>query len=405
MLHCIIDFASANKLDLASPVFCIDTVKNRTQGAMHAPARRRVGGQGRPGVGVRRVRKASVSLPDQSADQGSAGKDDRRPTLKTIAYMTGLGVTTVSRALKDAPDIGLETKRRVRLIADQIGYRPNRAGVRLRTGKTNVISLILETNESVVSFMAAMIYGISERLLGTSYHLVVTPSLAHRDMMDPIRYVVETGSADGIIISRIEPDDRRVRYLIEKGVPFATHGRTQIEIPHAFVDFDNDSFSDMAVTKLVGAGRRRLALLGPPPFLTYSRHMSEGFARAVEAHSVSEMPLRDIDIDASPEVIRDLAIRLASRKDRPDGIVVASGAAGIAFISGYESQGLVLGEDFDMVTKETIPFQQWYRPKLMVIPEDFRAAGRDLADAVMRAIDGENPRDLQKVVGPDRESA
>jgi LacI family transcriptional regulator len=60
-----------------------------------------------------------------------------RPTLKTIAFMTGLGVTTVSRALKDAPDIGAETKERVRMVASQLGYQPNRAGVRLRTGKTS----------------------------------------------------------------------------------------------------------------------------------------------------------------------------------------------------------------------------------------------------------------------------
>ena len=66
-----------------------------------------------------------------------------RPTLKTIAFMTGLGVTTVSRALKDAPDIGAETKERVRMVARQLGYQPNRAGVRLRTGKTNVIALVL----------------------------------------------------------------------------------------------------------------------------------------------------------------------------------------------------------------------------------------------------------------------
>lgn len=74
-----------------------------------------------------------------------------RPTLKTIAFMTGLGVTTVSRALKDAPDIGAETKERVRLVAKQIGYQPNRAGVRLRTGKTNVISLVLTLEEEIMA--------------------------------------------------------------------------------------------------------------------------------------------------------------------------------------------------------------------------------------------------------------
>jgi LacI family transcriptional regulator len=77
---------------------------------------------------------------------------NERPTLKTIAQMTGLGITTVSRALKDAPDIGADTKERVRLIADQIGYQPNRAGVRLRTGKTNVIALVLSIEEELMGF-------------------------------------------------------------------------------------------------------------------------------------------------------------------------------------------------------------------------------------------------------------
>lgn len=66
--------------------------------------------------------------------------------------MTGLGVTTVSRALKDAPEIGPETRKRVQLIARQIGYRPNRAGVRLRTGKTNVIALVLNTQDEIMGF-------------------------------------------------------------------------------------------------------------------------------------------------------------------------------------------------------------------------------------------------------------
>src|SRR5687767_1408473 len=105
------------------------------------------------------------------AEVGQGG----RPTLKTIAYMTGLGVTTVSRALNDAPDIGQATKERVRLVAQQIGYRPNRAGVRLRTGKTNVISLVLSVENEILGLTSHVVYGISEYLATTPYHLIVTP--------------------------------------------------------------------------------------------------------------------------------------------------------------------------------------------------------------------------------------
>jgi LacI family transcriptional regulator len=113
-----------------------------------------------------------------------------RPTLKTIAYMTGLGVTTVSRALNDAPDIGQATKERVRLVAKQIGYRPNRAGVRLRTGKTNVISLVLSVENEVLGLTSHVVYGISEYLASTPYHLIVTPYRLGGDPLDPVRYIV-----------------------------------------------------------------------------------------------------------------------------------------------------------------------------------------------------------------------
>ena len=150
--------------------------------------------------------------------------------------MTGLGVTTVSRALHDAPDIGQATKERVRLVAKQIGYRPNRAGVRLRTGKTNVISLILSVETEGLGLTSHLVYGISEYLAGSPYHLIVTPynlrqrsarpgALHRRD-----RRRRTASSSRGP--SRRTP---RVRYLHERGFPFATHGRTEMGIEHPYL--------------------------------------------------------------------------------------------------------------------------------------------------------------------------
>ena len=60
-------------------------------------------------------------MDEQVETERGGTAENSRPTLKTIAFMTGLGVTTVSRALKDAPDIGEETKKRVKLVARQVG--------------------------------------------------------------------------------------------------------------------------------------------------------------------------------------------------------------------------------------------------------------------------------------------
>jgi len=325
---------------------------------------------------------------------------ESRPTLKTIAFMTGLGVTTVSRALKDAPDIGEETRRRVQLVARQIGYRPNRAGVRLRTGKTNVISLILNTEEQIMSFVSDMIYGISETLAETPYHLIVTPYSSNHDPMDPVRYVVETGSADGIIISRTEPDDPRVHYMHARGFPFATHGRTEAGIVHAYHDFDNYVFAREAVRRLGELGRRRLALLPPPASLTYYRHTSDGFSDGLMEIGATAYALGGITIDHSIERIRQGIVEIMSRDIRPDGFVSGAGGATFGLVAGIEQAGLRLGRDVDVVSKQSSDLLQWFRPELHVVNEDFRLAGRDLAAAVLRRIEGEDPACLQTLALP-----
>ncbi|PSJ59100.1 LacI family transcriptional regulator [Kumtagia ephedrae] len=323
-----------------------------------------------------------------------------RPTLKTIAFMTGLGVTTVSRALKDAPDIGEETKRRVQLVARQIGYRPNRAGVRLRTGKTNVISLVLDTDQQIMSFVSDIIYGISEVIADTPYHLIVTPYSRSRDPLEPVRYVVETGSADGVIISRTQPNDPRARYLLEHGMPFATHGRTDMGLVHPFHDFDNYAFAQIAVRQLAAMGRRRLALLAPPTGLTYYAHTVDGFADALNEVGATEVSFNAVSIDHTLEHIRGRTTQIMRRSDRPDGFVSSAAAATLAIVAGIEDAGLKLGRDVDVVSKQSSDLLHLFRPELLVVNEDFRLAGEELARSVLGWIGGKDPSSLQTLSVP-----
>jgi LacI family transcriptional regulator len=338
--------------------------------------------------------------PEPKDTIGDRPEDANRPTLKTIAFMTGLGVTTVSRALKDAPEIGEETRRRVQLVARQVGYRPNRAGVRLRTGKTNVISLVLNTEEQVGGFVSDLIYGISEELAPTPYHLIVTPYSRNNDPLEPVRYVVETGSADGIIISRTEPRDARVRYMADRGFPFATHGRTDMGIEHAFHDFDNYAYAAVAVRKLAELGRRHLALLAPPANLAYHHHMRNGFADTLAELGLVEMPFGRITVDHSIDRIRARTVELLGGPNRPDGIVSGSGQATFALVAAIEDVGLTIGKDLDIVSKQSARLLHLLRPTLYVVNESVRLAGRELARSVLGAIDRKDATSLQSLTVP-----
>ncbi|MBZ9677352.1 LacI family DNA-binding transcriptional regulator [Mesorhizobium sp. ES1-1] len=334
----------------------------------------------------------------QRTEKNETTSAQERPTLKMLAFMTGLGVTTVSRALKDAPEIGAETRRRVQLVAKQIGYRPNRAGVRLRTGRTNVISLVLNTDREIMSFVSDIIYGVSEVLSETPYHLIVTPYSRSQDPMEPIRYLVETGSADGVIISRTQPNDPRARYMLEHGMPFATHGRTDMGLIHPYHDFDNYAFASASVRRLASMGRRRLALLAPPPELTYHSHTINGFADALGEVGASEIPFNTVSIDNTLEQIRTRTAQLMRRDIRPDGFVSSAAAATLAIVAGIEDAGLVLGRDVDVVSKQSADLLHLFRRELLVVNENFRLAGAELARSVLGLIGGAEPGSLQRLV-------
>jgi LacI family transcriptional regulator len=333
----------------------------------------------------------------KSAEASPPAKE--RPTLKTIAFMTGLGITTVSRALKDAPDIGADTKERVRMVARQLGYQPNRAGVRLRTGKTNVIALVLSIDEEIMGFSSQIMFGISEVLSNTPYHIVVTPHSHSKDPMQAVRYILDTGSADGIIISRTEPDDPRVNLLLERGLPFATHGRTASSVAHPYYDFDNETFARQSVDMLAARGRTRIALLAPPSKLTYFTHTRDGFRAGLRAHGLREIPI-DIDIDAPLESIRIATEALMRSSDAPDGIICSASSAAIAVNAGIEAAGQHVGDTVDLVSKESMPILNWIRPEIITAREDFRIAGRELAKAVIASIDGAEPQSLQSISQP-----
>ena len=343
-----------------------------------------------------------MALTQDPTPAPPADSETERPTLKTIATATGLAVATVSRALKDAPDIGEETKRRVRETAALLGYRPNRAGVRLRTGKTNVIALVLSTESDVMNHTSRLIYSIANALRGTAYHMVVMPFFPDQDPMEPIRYIVETESADGVILNQTKPDDPRVRYMTDRGFPFATHGRTDMGIDHPYFDFDNEAFGRLGARALAERGRKRLYLIAPPRAHMYGRHMATGFADEAALRGLPFEIAAKITSDSSGDAIDAAVTARFCAPNPPDGILVGSTTAAMSGISGAEQAGLVLGRDFDIVAKEPIPVLRRFRREAIIISENVGRAGDFLARALVATIEKREPDARQGLEQPGK---
>ncbi len=331
---------------------------------------------------VKHDKNEKVMVSDSEKPSGAR----KQPTLKTIAALTGLAVPTVSRALGGASDISVATRARVRSVADEIGYVPNRAGVRLRTGRTNVISLVLSSEHEVMNHTARLISAVASGLRETPFHLNITPYFADEDPMKPIRYIVETRSADAVIFNQTRHEDPRVAYLRSVGFPFATHGRTVWSHEHAYYDYDNAAFGALGVAELAARGRRNILLVAPPTEQRYGRDMIVGAEATGREHGVEVRVLSGATSDDAmqeAEVAIDAHIASGAKLD---GLICGSNASSIAAMSSVERAGLVLGDTVDLFSKEVVPLLRRIRPSILTVHEDLGETGNFLARAAMAAV-------------------
>lgn len=320
-----------------------------------------------------------------------------KPTLKTIADLTGLAVTTVSRALSGAPQIALDTRERVRRVADEIGYQPDRAALRLRTGRTNVISFVLNPHDEIIGYGTSMIKGLTQVLRGTPYHLVVTPHFADVPDIDPVQYILRNNMADGLLFARTGPFDERVKLLTETDFPFVCHGRTEFFTPHPYVDYDNTGFAQRATAGLIAGGCRRPCIILPPRRFTFAQHLLYGFMTAVREHGVEYEIVEQVTLDSTAEEIRRVFAERFAAPDRPDGVICGGEVPALAVMAAASDLGLLQSGAVRIVAKQTSGLFDEVRPKVGTIYEDLAEAGRLMGEFLLRRISGEPIEKLQHI--------
>ena len=324
-----------------------------------------------------------------------------KPTLKTISELSGLAITTVSRALSNAPDISISTKEKVKKIADEIGYIPDRAGVRLRTGRTNVISLIMSTDSEIMDMTGRLISSIALGLRGTPYHLNMTHHFPGDDPMKPIKYIVETGSADALIFNQVQPNDPRVHYLIEKRFPFTMHGRSCPNEKQSFVDYDNGEFAKIAIEKLVKKNRKHILMITPPQNQSYGLEMVQSAKNTAEKHNISLIIAPIITSDSSITLISDTVSKQIINNKKIDGIIVGTPKGAMAAVAGFEKLNLTIGQDIDIVAKDAVNFLKLFRNQIIVINENVEIAGKKLAEAAIHAAQNPDSEPIQYIDRPE----
>jgi LacI family transcriptional regulator len=324
----------------------------------------------------------------------------KRATLKTISEITGLSLSTVSLSLRGGASLKEETRKKVAEAAALVGYVPDRAGVRLRTGKTNVIALVLDGSDESIDFARHMIRGIGDAIHGTRYHLTVMPEFDRMASVETVRYILENRTADGIIITHTGARDRRVQLMMDHDFPFVSHGRTEFFTAHPFHDFHSEAFTELAVERLVQKGSRELLLSVGDDTTNNYHNIVRTFERATARHGVNGRVVVQAGIRPASAEMRQFGRELADQPDRPDGIICDSETRAISMLCGLEDGGVLLERDIHFICKQTSDILSTVFPGVDTIEEDVYAAGLELTRLLLRRIEGEPAEKLQTLSEP-----
>ncbi|HNQ73244.1 MAG TPA: LacI family DNA-binding transcriptional regulator [Verrucomicrobiota bacterium] len=270
--------------------------------------------------------------------------------LVDIAARVGVSVMTVSKALRDQPDVAVKTRQLIKATAQAMGYVPDSSAQSLRTRATKLFGVVIPSSTNPVFFR--LIYALEERARESGYDILLchTHDKTAREELCIRRLLARR--VDGLFVApvyRMESTGKIYEELSASKTPTILLGS-----PAAFcqqfpcVQTDELPASQAVTRHLLELGHRRIAYFtGPLPAL-WAQERYEGFRRA---HREAGLVVDDALIFHAGSTIEDgakAALQLANEQCQATAIQAANDLVAIGCIETLQQQGLRVPQDLSV---------------------------------------------------------
>ena len=329
----------------------------------------------------------------------------RQTGLKQLASELGVSITTVSRALAGYGDVSAETRARVTSAARERGYVPSRAGRMLVSGRTDFIGMVLPVRSGhlIDAFLGEFVVGLSEGLAVHGRDLFMATATGTQTELEVLRHIVDGDRADAIVLNRLEFDDQRVRFLIERGFPFVAHGRLLTETPSfAWFDTDGESAFAEATRLLISFGHRRFGLITiaePFTFAHSRRRGLEGALRqaglALPGEAVIQVPMSDRGAAMAA------AEQLLSQDRAPTAIFGITDAQALAVLEVCARRSIPVPGRLSVIGFDDLPVSAYANPPLTTFDQHARESAAIVAGMITDQL-GNRPEAVRpRLIAPE----
>lgn len=322
----------------------------------------------------------------------------RKITLKQIARELDVSISTVSKALKNSEEIGLDTKEKVQAFAKLYNYKPNNVAISLKNKRTKNIGVVIP--DIVHHFFTTVFRGIEQYANERGYNVIVCISDESYDKEVINMEMLSNGSVDGFIISlsaetQQKNDFNHLKEIIDQGIPLVLFDRVTDEIDCDKVVLNDREIAFEAVSKFIVDGRRRIALVTTENYFNVSEERASGYRNALLEHEIAidenlilKLPYKDQD---EKEIIAFFD------SNELDAVLCVNELFATMCMGIVQKKGLEIPKDIAFIGFTDGLLSKYNKPTLSTVAQHGDKMGEAAARFLIERVERETEEDEQPI--------
>jgi len=298
--------------------------------------------------------------------------------MKDIARDLGVSVVTISKVLRNHPDVGEQTRERVLARVKELDYRPNLAARSLVTGRTCMVGLVVP--DLLHPFFAEIAKSLSDVLRENGYCLIVSSSDEDPELEEHEINHLLARRLDTLIIASCRSTVELFLRIEKQKTPYVLIDRSFPGLSPNFVGVDDEMVGKVATQHLLDIGCQRIAHIRGPKTSPgmfrlegYKRTLVEAGMKIADEYIIAE-PKGDVETrKRGAEAMR----QLLSLKPRPDGVFCFNDPLAMGAMNYALDQGLRIPEDIAVIGCGNLHYDDSLRVSLSSINQHSRLIGEE----------------------------
>ncbi len=313
--------------------------------------------------------------------------------LKDIASQAGVSVMTVSKSLRGAPDISAETKTRVKVLAQQMGYMPDSMAQGLRNRTTKLLGLIISTVTNPI--FARTVSAIEEGAHEWGYDLILAHSLNVPEREEACIRRLLSRRVDGLFIFpvyRLAPTAPIYEELWQRQTPTVIMGqRAPFCAQFLNVETDDSTGSYLMTQHLLELGHKKIAFLSGPSGSPWAQERLEGYRRALREAAIEPDDRLVFAAGSTIEEGEKAAVQMIDESATMTAVQGASDLVAMGAANVFLNQGIKIPEDLSVAGFGNILMSQHFRVPLSTVREPKLRLGVAAIESMQKLRRGEKP--------------